>query len=247
MSLASFSGARIPHQSGDPFFGMVLLLLNGQNGLTKDSSIYDRAMTAVGSVAINSAKTLNGLPTYEKPYGGGSTDQYLQLTVSDAWVAGNLATGEWCLETWLNPTTSGLDQRIASFGPLELGWYGDGSVYANCFNIGGGSVGGASSAGLLPVGTWGHLAWIRDNTTDPLFSFLRLFFNGSAAASLGGISKTSSLGGTGSGLPMGFTSSSQGFSSGGVRLTMSTRRYLTNIEGEPINAFTPDRYPFWAP
>lgn len=246
MSLAAISGARIPHLTGDPLYGDVLLLLNGQNGLTKDSSIYDRAMTAVGTVAINSAKTLNGLPTYEKPYGGGSTDQYLQLTVSDAWVAGNCATGEWCLEVYLNPTTAGLDQRLCGIGPLYLGWYGDESIEGTCTNLGSSSYSANSGAGLLPIGTWGHLAWIRDNTTDPLFSVLRLFFNGAEVASVGGIAKSGSLGGTGFGRPMGFTSSSQGFSSGGLRLTLG-RRYLTNVEGQPVNSFTPSPYPFWAP
>lgn len=247
MALAVYSGARIPHVAGDPLYNLVLLLLNGQDGLLTDSSLYARALSLTGTVAINSAKTLNSLPTYEKPYGAGASENQLELVAGNGFVAG-LAASEFCLEAYVNPTTNGSgDDRLFSLGALYMSLTSSGQITGGSTDIGSSSISVGSSVGAAPLNSWRHVAIIRDNTTNATKGFLRLFIEGALIDTSPDFNKTDVLGGGSFSWPMGSSSNSPGYSSGGLRLTGGTRRYLTNAQGEPVNSFTPDSYPFWAP
>ena len=244
MGLASTAGARIPHVAGDPFYGLVLLLLTGRNGITTDSSIYNRGLATVGSPAIDSAKTLNGLPTYRVPSGS-----RIDLTVSDAWVAGNLAAGEWCWEFYFNPDNvpTTLSGRMWSFGQFTVSWEDTGRLTWAASNIGSSSYTVQSALGAVPANSWRHVCLIRDNTTNPLFTVLRLFLDGVQVDGIGGFNKTDAVGGVGFQQVLGYGSDGTPGAYGGMRLTAGTRRYMTNAEGGAVGTFTPSTYPFWAP
>lgn len=231
--------------SGDPFFGGVLLLLNGA-GLTVDSSGYARPMTASGGVAIDNTKPYLGRDTYNKPHGGGVSNNRLVLDDGDGWVSG-CAAQEWCLETRFNPTAAGSgEDRLFSLGCIAMSWTGAGEVAFNAFNIGATSYTVGSASGAVPLDAWAACMLIRDNTTDPVFAFLRLAIDGVVVASSLPFGKTDTLGGVGFGWALGWNSISPGGAFAGLRFTVGTRRYLTNAEGQALNTFTPDAYPYLA-
>lgn len=234
---------------GDPLFGSVLLLLAGPagSGVTDDASSYNRAMSVVGTLTLSGTAPLNGVNTYEKPYGNADINfsNRLELTAGDSWVSSLLGAGEWCLETYFRPSAVGTGSDILfSFGQIQLTWLADESVGAQATNIGFSSYSVGSSAGVLAIGDFKHLCLIRDNTTNPTFGFLRLFVDGTLVGSSLAFIKTDTMNGTGFGYALGYTDSSPGGYFGGLRLTRNTRRYLTNAEGEAVNSFTPDTYPF---
>lgn len=224
--------------------GTVGLLLNGA-GLTVDSSSFARALSVTGTVTLDNTKPYLGADTYNKPQGGGVSNNRLVLDDGDAWVASLCGAGEWCLETRFNPTAAGSgEDRILSLGCITMSWASTGVLSFNASNIGGTSYSVASSSGAVPLDTWASCMLIRDNTTDATNGFLRLALDGVVVASSSSFSKAATLSGTGFAWPIGYNSIGPGGAFAGLRLTAGTRRYLTNAEGAALNTFTPDPYPF---
>lgn len=235
MSIATRAGARMPH--GDPFFSGVLVLANGA-GLLIDSSKYNRVLTSENSIALNGTFPLNGANTYSTPPSG-------RLNNNDgAAVASLVGSSEWCAEGYIRygSASFGIEGNvnqwpfgITSITPSRQIRYIDAPLSLNLL-----------TAGALPSGAFGHYAIICDNTTDPSWRRYHIAINGVVqVTSTGNIPKATTESATGVRI-MGFDINSPTVYFGGYRFTRGTRRYLTNAQGEPVNNFTPNAYPFLA-
>ena len=166
--------------------GETLLMLRGYEGVLKDSSKYNRTVTnSANPITIASSPSLFGNSVY-----GIATGSFQQLDINDSFLD-VLGSDEWCIEGWHYPTGTGFAagdmfsfHRFIAFRDA-----------AGAFKIGNTYLGGTSyllqsAAGAMPLNTWTHYAFVRDNTTDPVFTVLRLFINGVQVAAGGGIGKT---------------------------------------------------------
>ena len=235
MSIAARAGARMPH--GDSFFSDVLLLANGA-GLLIDSSKYNRVLTSENSIARNGTFPLNGANTYSTPPSG-------RLNNNDgAAVASLVGSSEWCAEGYIRygSASFGIEGNvnqwpfgITSITPSRQIRYINSSLLLDLLTPTG-----------LPSGAFGHYAIICDNTTDPTWRRYHIAIEGVVrATSTENIPKASVE--TVSGVRvMGFDVNSPTVTFGGYRFTRNTRRYLNNAQGEAVNDFSPDAYPFLA-
>lgn len=227
----------------DPFFGDVIFLLNGE-GLTTDSSSYARALTAVGSIALDATKTLNSFNTYYKPSGANR----LTTTASDSWVATLLGANEFCWELNVNKNTYSAafppDEQIMYLGPFQIKLSDNDSLQWAALNIAATSYSTTTAAGAVPANVWRHVCLIRDNTTDPINGYMRLAIDGTVVGSSLPFLKAGAAIGVGLDTVIGWGSLGWPGAIGGMRITNNTRRYLTNAEGGTPNTFTPDLYPF---
>jgi hypothetical protein len=170
----------------DPFFGNVLILLNGQSTVTKDSSSYDRTLTA--SADLSSSVTLFDFPTYQIDEASG--DQV--RIASDSFFNTESSNKEWCLEVWARFGGQGEDERFCSFGQFELRYYSDGKVAATCYDIANNSYTVFSAPSTCTTEVWYHLLFCRDKS-DATFDYLKLYVDGTLASTSQSINKPSSL------------------------------------------------------
>ncbi|HRI16894.1 MAG TPA: hypothetical protein PL196_00070 [Burkholderiaceae bacterium] len=218
----------------DAQFANVLILANGA-GLTVDSSPYARSLTTSGGIALDSTYTLNSANTYRIPPSG-------RLDTADfSAIATLLGAGEWCLEFWMRYVS-------ASFGIEGTVYSGIGTISVTpgrlVHFVNSSPTVDIQASAALPSGAFGHVAIIRDNTTDASNARYHIAIGGTVSATTAGtLSKSTTEAGTSTHI-MGFDVNSPTVAFGGLRLTRGTRRYLTNVEGAAVNTFTPDAYPF---
>jgi hypothetical protein len=158
---------------GDPYFSNVSLLLhgNGTNGSTTitDSSPSPKTVTAVGNAQISTAQS---------KFGGASiafdgTGDYLTIN------AQLLNAPVWTIETWFYPTN--LSSNNVLFAQYGTGTTSDRTVFGVQANgsvwIFNGSQGSdTSSAGLVTINSWHHIAFVRTSSTT-----VTAFLNGTQA------------------------------------------------------------------
>jgi len=173
----------------DPFWGDVLLYMSGAGAAWTDSSSYARGpAVGVGNAAFDTTHTLFGNPTYNLP---AATDR---VTLSDVFLNQLLGANEWCYEFWIRPTVVPLlnNQVISAMGPFTVGLANDFTIWLNVPNIGGGSYTQGSTSSLSTT-NFTHVAFVRDNTTDSTFGYIKTFVNGQLESTGGMFQKTASI------------------------------------------------------
>jgi len=127
---------------------------------------------AFGPVATDSyyKSTVNGGSTYFN----GSTD-YLTATLA------SFGTGDFTVEGWFNPTTTGTNLPLMSFGDLNasgsLGiFYTSASATVVRFSLSGSDT---TTAATIPIKRWTHVAVVRQS------SVINIYFNGVAQTKSG--------------------------------------------------------------
>lgn len=240
-ALALHTGARFPHPPRDPYFSDVLLLCNGA-GLTVDSSRYNRSLSTGGSIALNGTHPLNGFNTYNTPAGSAL---FLSTTDHND-ILSLLGAEEWCIEWWLKVVSYVASRRTIVYSPgifFDTG-LSTGDVRFAAYINGTPYVVGPSASSLTS-GTFKHCALIRDNTSDANWSRLHFALDGVVGiTSTANIPKADAMSTSAAFNFMGYDSFSPPVAFGGFRVTRNTRRYLTNVQGAPVNTFEPNVYPF---
>jgi len=223
----------------DQYFNNVLILANGAGRLV-DSSSYNRTLTSSGGLDLDNTYPLNGRRTYRVPTNG-------KLICNDvASVLTLLGTAECCLEfylRWVADSPFGISAGISTFafgGTIQLTT--SEQIRLTSWSVGGVSMSDLTSTNL--VGSFDHIAIIRDNTSDPNWTRIHIAKNGVIVATSTENLPKSGVFNSGSTLLMGFDLNSPSVVFGGYRLTRNTRRYLITGEGDTPNTFVPDTYPF---
>jgi len=173
----------------DPFWGDVLLYMSGAGAAWTDSSSYARGpAVGVGNAAFDTTHTLFGNPTYNLP---AATDR---VTLSDVFLNQLLGANEWCYEFWIRPTVVPLlnNQVISAMGHFTVGLANDFTIWLNVPNIGGGSYTQGSTSSLSTT-NFTHVAFVRDNTTDSTFGYIKTFVNGQLESTGSMFQKTASI------------------------------------------------------
>lgn len=225
----------------DPFFSDVVLLANGA-GLLVDSSQYNWTLSSGGSIALNSTYPLNGFDTYLAPPSG----NLFLSTLAHNSILSLIGSGELCMEAWIKVVSYSAFARTITRSPgyfLETGLSSGNVRWA--FYIGGTLYSTGPIFGALNTGDFRHVTLIRDNTTDPNWTRLHYGYQGAIiGTSTANIPKGNPLTTTSAFEFLGGDAFAPTIAFGGYRLTRNTRRYLVNAEGEPLNGYTPDPYPF---
>lgn len=150
-------GGGVSGPAGDPFYGDVLFLLNGQNAITKDNGPLDRPMVNnVPPLFLNSDQTLFGFPTYTNmPDAAG----WLNLT-GDIYLSQALLNNAFTLEgfLWLDAPDAG-DGRIFSVNRFQAAFDVANVFTVACVDIGAGSY--TLAGGAVTPGAWFHFAFMR--------------------------------------------------------------------------------------
>jgi hypothetical protein len=222
---------------GDPFFEYVTMLLpgngtnGGQNNTFLDSSTNNFTITRNGNTTQG---TFSPYGSNWSNYFGGVSGNYLAPQSATSSVA--FGTGNFTFECWLNAdSTSGnnfvLDARSS------------GTQNNLCFLIQSGSwlwqyAGSniiSTSSGMITVGTWNHVAFVRNSGT------LSLYVNGSLITSVS--DSTNYAAAAAAGRP--------GIAGGGFNTTEIFKGYISNLRivvGTAVytSAFTPSTTPLTA-
>ena len=229
-----FGGVTSP--SGDPHWADVLLLLNGSGLVTHDSSSFNRALGSTG-VVLSATQQLFGADTYFVD----ASQHYVSGTAADTWWGGGVGAGEWCDERWVYPTSTTGTGQLAGYSHTSI--FDDrnniaGRTAAACDNIGFSSYSVGGGVGLS-VNNWHHIAWVRDNTTDPTWGYCRLYVDGTLVGSTTNFAKTDIYGASaGFACFIGYLGPATcmvGYQTQ-VRLTKNTARYYANF-AVPTAAF----------
>jgi len=224
--------------AGDPYWAGVLMLLNGSDVITKDSSSFNRALSTGGTPTYNAGITIFGVRTYDiQPSPAASS--YIETVSTDSFVGTAMGSGEWCIEiaAIFNAASVGGSNSLNSFSKFTMGRIlATNKITVNCSDIGGSSV-VLTSTNTFATGTLHQIAFVRDNVTDPTFTILRLFVNGVQEASSGGISKAAIIGtSAGDKRFIGYISAGWVGNFNNFRLTVGNARYRAN--------YTPPSTPF---
>jgi hypothetical protein len=226
----SWSGKDTALVQGDPYWADVLLLLSGTAAGFTDSSSFARSpFSTTGSPVFNSSRTLFGNPTYSLA----TTDS---VHLADSFLT-ILQAYEWCFEFWVYPITYGtkiweMSSQISMVIPSNY------QINGGVGNIGGGSY--TTSASIaLNQNAWNHVAFCRDNTTDPTWGYLNVWVDGVWSGQSSSFLKSAVMNaGSGFGMILGYSIFSSIFSLIEMRLTYTTARYYG------YSSFTPPTGPF---
>jgi len=221
----------------DPFFEYVTMLLpgngtnGGQNNTFLDSSTNNFTITRNGNTTQG---TFSPYGSNWSNYFGGVSGNYLAPQSATSSVA--FGTGNFTFECWLNAdSTSGnnfvLDARSSGTQNNLCLLIQNGSwlwQYAGSNII-------STSSGMITVGTWNHVAFVRNSGT------LSLYVNGSLITSVS--DSTNYAAAAAAGRP--------GIAGGGFNTTEIFKGYISNLRivvGTAVytSAFTPSTTPFTA-
>ena len=150
--------------------GTATALLACQSNRFKDNSSNNFTLTASGSprVQYDIQPFTAPTPSFGAALFNGSTD-YLSLTPTSAF---NFSTNNWTIEMWLNLNTVSAQQVFLSFG-YEAGTQRSFVLYLTSSNVlqfafstnGSNNTDTSLGASGLTVGTWNHLAIVRNGAT----------------------------------------------------------------------------------
>lgn len=228
-------------KNGDPLFENVLYLLKDDGTFPVDSSSYARGLLKLSGLSLSSTQTLFGRQTWQV----GANNQKISINGgNDRFLAAGNHSQEWCIEGWYYFTGAvGVDNNFLDFGggsAFTMKRNTLGRLSANCANIGGSSLGlGSLSTTYVAPNVWTHVAWVRDNTTDPTFGYMRMYVNGVLGASSASFGKGATLSDASAGFNVlggvySFPYEPHFFSE--TRITKGSARYYAN--------FTPPSAPF---
>lgn len=145
-------------------------LLTLQDNRFKDNSTNNFTLTAVGTPKVVASSPFTPAAAYSLATHGGSmyfdgVGDYLTSTTNSAF---GLGTGDFSIEYWHYPTRNvgnevHIDLRTADLAmPLNIGKSSSGAVR---------SYDGTTirTGGTMILGTWNHIAWVRQGTTNNLY------------------------------------------------------------------------------
>jgi hypothetical protein len=154
----------------DPLFSKVYLLLRGTAAITKDHSSFNRTMTALGGMVLNTGDTLFGNPTYHgASHASGAT---LQVD-SDTWAAG-FGAQEWCVEGFYKPKQDTNFSSMWRLGPFDCSRSESSKRISISTVINGTSYSVGSANNSVLIDTFVYYAYVRENV-GPTFASLRLY------------------------------------------------------------------------
>jgi hypothetical protein len=233
-----------PATTTDPYYGDVALLLHFDGNFT-DSSSYNQTVTASGTVSTSSSTFKMGTGAF---YSTGTAGTNNVAITSPALTFG---TNNFTFEFWINPASGSNNVQARIFGNCSfnaavystnnwvIGWQSGTNNLLSLFayNIVAGTTATVASATTLSVGTWYHVAIVRNGTTFYFFlnGILQNTYTSSKSMDAGSISPQSMYIGT-SGSS---TSVSTEFFNGyldDIRITMGVARYTSNFT-IPVAAF----------
>jgi hypothetical protein len=160
--------------AGDPSFSSVVALLHMDGA--------DGSVVFTDSAATPNTFTVNGhaqIDTAQSKFGGAS----MLLDGTGDWIESasfgpqNFATGDWTIELWVRPNAVAVKLLVnkgitTSFSPFLLYLTASNQPAVQGHNSATGLQYNIAGAGALSVGTWYHVAAVRDGNT------IRLYLNG---------------------------------------------------------------------
>lgn len=173
-----------PDGSGaDPYFDQTTLLLHGdgtngaQNNTFLDSSTNNFTITRNGNTTQGSFSPYVGPGCWSNYFDG--TGDYLNIATSTAF---GIGTGDFTIEYWvyfnsLSGTPTVFDMRSSGADTMLSDYYngsGNPVLYYNSANL-------LVSSGVVTVGSWNHIVWVRSGTT--ITSYVNGVARGTATSS----------------------------------------------------------------
>lgn len=173
-----------PDGSGaDPYFDQTTLLLHGdgtngaQNNTFLDSSTNNFTITRNGNTTQGSFGPYAGPGCWSNYFDG--TGDYLNIATSTAF---GIGTGDFTIEYWvyfnsLSGTPTVFDMRSSGADTMLSDYYngsGNPVLYYNSANL-------LVSSGVVTVGSWNHIVWVRSGTT--ITSYVNGVARGTATSS----------------------------------------------------------------
>lgn len=206
--------------AADPYWGDVILHINGNVSDTKDDSFVNASITSTASRTTTNQK-----------YGAGGIDLSAgNLTVAnDTVYASYLLANEWTFQWWqkVNSLPVNSNNRLFYFGGMTCALNASGSIVFSA-KIGTDTVNVGTPDSQISVGSWQHVAVVRVN--NGASSHLEIFVDGTYIASSSSFSESSLAGNFGSlYLVLGYDSGGTSAYVDDYQLTRNIKRYTANF------------------